>query len=980
MAFRMTLILWMITIFSGGLVQAAEADHHQIKQYRDWVDDFKDAHRGPFKSVQWFCNDGTVLPPKEYACKEHGGGRQHGEWNDRAMTMRENGYLIANVLSAIEPEQFITADNAASDLSQILLEQFLKQVDDGWVLRKARFYRGAIQVEAEQDSARKIVLAMLADKDWLKPEKFLLLREAVRLLPITLEPLLGVEVRKAATDINEQDAGFHKLRVKIHSLPDDGDAAKVREYAEKSGIAELKDQYEALAAGLDKLFGEHTSNELLWQLHDKSHNKAFRQEMVGTIRDLYASKDSDRVVAFAASKAQGYRKLLSKDNPYTVYNRLRFLRATLVLEQEVFVHGNLLLREAETASRRTRLGWLRYLAAALHATGMLSDRQWQAISMELNTLLRSKRISVSDYHASLNYLTRVSQWSQRALEFHFSSAVKQWLPLTPLVQNFVPDRLRGSPLLPYTRLLDTLIIDANRLSGIKHQLFGREVGSGLRALNPGLRRGILLAEPEQGQPLHPDGIYILNATTQNLTPVAGIITRGEGSSVSHVQLLARNMGIPNLVADEIRLKQIRRHIGKRVILAVSQKGVIHIMPDEEKWDMVFGSETVDAVTIEPDLDKLNLNDLTLIPLQVIRSSDSGRTVGPKAANLGQLAYYYPDMVTAGLVIPFGVFRKYLDQPIEPGGSSIFVWMQAEYRRLEKISSEIERNHQTKVFLEKLRNRIIYGDPGAAFTHQLRSALTEQFGSSETTGLFVRSDTNVEDLPGFNGAGLNLTVPNVIGFDEILHAVKRVWASPFSERAFAWRQSYMTAPEHVYPAVLLMQSFASEKSGVMVTADVGSGNHGWLSIAVNEGVGGAVEGQAAEELRVDRKQGDVQLMSQATAPKKMMLSQAGGIKVEAAVGMEQLLSRNEIVRLQDVASDVDARFPLPRGSGNKPVAADIEFGFNAGKLALFQIRPFVESRRAWNSPTLQAMDSKLSARSTHTVNLDQLPIFARRNND
>jgi hypothetical protein len=48
---------------------------------------------------------------------------------------------------------------------------------------------------------------------------------------------------------------------------------------------------------------------------------------------------------------------------------------------------------------------------------------------------------------------------------------------------------------------------------------------------------------------------------------------------------------------------------------------------------------------------------------------------------------------------------------------------------------------------------------------LRAALRRTFGRNDVLGLFVRSDTNVEDLAGFTGAELNLTLPNVIGFDK-----------------------------------------------------------------------------------------------------------------------------------------------------------------------------------------------------------------------
>ena len=50
---------------------------------RSWVQKMKTSPRGPFKHIRWFCNDGTVHLPQEYACKERGGGVQHGDWTQR---------------------------------------------------------------------------------------------------------------------------------------------------------------------------------------------------------------------------------------------------------------------------------------------------------------------------------------------------------------------------------------------------------------------------------------------------------------------------------------------------------------------------------------------------------------------------------------------------------------------------------------------------------------------------------------------------------------------------------------------------------------------------------------------------------------------------------------------------------------------------------------------------------------------------------
>jgi phosphoenolpyruvate synthase/pyruvate phosphate dikinase len=251
-------------------------------------------------------------------------------------------------------------------------------------------------------------------------------------------------------------------------------------------------------------------------------------------------------------------------------------------------------------------------------------------------------------------------------------------------------------------------------------------------------------------------------------------------------------------------------------------------------------------------------------------------------------------------------------------------------------------------------------------------MEENFGPDGTYGVFVRSDTNVEDLPGFTGAGLNLTIANVVGFENVLKAINRVWASPFTERAYHWRQAYMQNPEHVYASVLLLNSIPADKSGVMVTADVDTGQPGWLTIAVNEGVGGAVSGQRAEELRIHLADGDVQLLSQATEPYKRVILKEGGMSKIPVDGGEAVLSPKEIQQLIKFAGSVPDRFPMLQNTQGQVVPADIEFGFYNDRLVLFQIRPFLESSRARQNLFLNRLDQRLKEKQTMIVDLDRVP--------
>ncbi len=974
-------ILLFVLMVSTGPVRADRSPEETAsdapldpKLLRDWVEQMQQEPRGPFSRIRWFCTDGAILPPTPGACSEHGGGVQHGEWNTRVLAMRNDGYLVANLLADIRPLDFIGPAAHLDPLRQLLLEQFLIANDDGFLFRQARYYRGALQIEDEHAGARQLLLALVEDPDWQVPQRYLLLREAARLLPVRLEPSIAEEVRRLAIEIADQDPAFQPLRVKIHGIPDANDPQLVREHAARHGLPELADRYAHLAAQLEALYAPQTALRQLEVLAVETPNRALKAELRAAAARLGGTRDLAPRLALAADYGVAWRERSAAPGDLSPPNRIRILLAGLAMEDEIYAVGNQLIEETRTPDRATSLQQLQVMTKGLYATGLLSARQQQAVEQEIARLTAAQPLSAEAYLAGLRYLARVPQWAQRAMEFHFGPTVERWTVLTPTAVHYIPDRLRASPLLAYTRVLDGLTEDANRLAGVRTTLFGRAQATGLRGLNPGLSRGTLLPPPQNEADFRRDGIYLLPSTTPELPRIAGILTRGEGSSLSHVQLLARNLGIPNLVVDDALLGEIEAHMGQPIVVAVSPRGAVEIALDGPRWDAVFGRETLDEdIVIQPDLDKLDLEHTELLPLQHLSAHDSGRTVGPKAANLGELRRNYPAAVNAGVAIPFGVFRTLLDQPIapeRPDSPSAYDWLNAEYARLHAITDPSHRRDEVRLFLAQLRDWIIHTDPGETFRMRLRTAMTEVFGSVDDVGVFVRSDTNVEDLPGFTGAGLNRTVPNVVGFEQIVQAIQQVWASPFTERAYGWRQAHMAQPQQVYPAVLLLQTFPAQKSGVLVTADVESGDRHWLSIAVSEGIGGAVEGQAAEELRVYRADGGTRLLAQASTPLRATAAPGGGIVYVPASGAERVLTAAEIEQLRHLADDVERRFPMPGTTGGLPAPADIEFGFRDGHLALFQIRPFVDSARARRSLYLIEMDRAQMRDADAVVNLGE----------
>ena len=196
-------------VAAGGPTASNTEKTNTIKK---WVEEMKKSPKGPFQRIRWFCKDGTVLPPQPYACKDHGGGVQHGEWSDRTKKIRADGYEIGNVLADLKVKSFTGSDPNVVLLKQILLERFLVGWDNGWIFRGARSYRGALQIEDEEAGVKRIVLGMLADPYWRAPEHFMLLRETVRLFPLQTDEQTASAVRQGAIDVAEKDNGFQKLQ------------------------------------------------------------------------------------------------------------------------------------------------------------------------------------------------------------------------------------------------------------------------------------------------------------------------------------------------------------------------------------------------------------------------------------------------------------------------------------------------------------------------------------------------------------------------------------------------------------------------------------------------------------------------------------------------------------------------------------------------------------------------------------------------
>lgn len=967
-------IIWFVFagFLAGGLsLPVPRVAHADTGEFKASIEAMKQAPRGPFSQIRWFCEDGEILPPKPYACSSHGGGVQHGQLSAPAKELRLAGYQVANVFAAMQMSEFFTQAHWREDIAQILLERFLIDYNDGWIFRGARYYRGAFQ-EADEMAAARDLLTILSRRANGNNQDFLLLREAYRLLPRKLTSADLTAVRNLAGLIADADSQFSPVRSKIHNQPDLLDASRVRKHAQDQGLDSLQVKYEKLAQLIEQLYTPGDIAERVSYYAQMLKQGELRSVMSKGAKILSTGNNDESRLEQASIMLRHLRQ--SYPHFRTDYSRLATLELSLQLEQEAFLAVKRLHNKASNTSRGQQLKWLGSMTEAIYGSGLISEREWIAITTMLESRLESS-ISLEQYRDDLRYLNRLPGWAGNWLKFHFREATEKLSEIEPLAKQFIPDRLRSSPLLTYSLVLDGLLKDANTLSGVQHQLFGQTIGAGLRPLNPGLARGVLRL-PENGHiQLQENSIVLLPETTAELSPVAGILTMGEGNALSHVQLLAANLGIPNIVIAPNLQPLLVLMKDRTVVLAVSPGGIVKLEEDNRAWHEYFSRQiTPSEGTINPDMKKLDLQQDELLSLADLRADHAGRSAGPKAANLGELKHHFPQAVTSGLLVPFSVFREFLQQPYPGTNLTAFAWMQSEYSRIDALRKP-QQAEASRHFLEQLRHWILNAEPGRDFRQQLSRRMTETFGEPGSYAVFVRSDTNVEDLPGFTGAGLNLTVPNVIGFENVLEAIQQVWASPFSERAFAWRQNRMSHPEHVYPSVLLMKSVAVDKSGVMLMLDTQTGSRKRLTVAINQGIGGAVQGQAAEELLIDPASGNIRLLADATAAKKRVLNAKGGLVKVQLEASGQVLSAEEISKLIKFANELTEKFPQRDDLGSL-TAADVEFGFKNGQLVLFQVRPYLKNRRVKKTHYLNQLDLSLEQTGNINVDLNAIPEVGR----
>lgn len=414
-------------------------------------------------------------------------------------------------------------------------------------------------------------------------------------------------------------------------------------------------------------------------------------------------------------------------------------------------------------------------------------------------------------------------------------------------------------------------------------------------------------------------IVIFRESPIQLTPLSGIITLEPASPLSHVNLLAKSWAIPNA-----RIKNADKLFagleGKYVKLEVREHDYT-LCPADAREVVERNRQWVkrsDAVTPPADLNYKRLTDL-----KHQRASDAKR-FGAKSANLGELINSRSPAITVppGFAIPFYYYREFL----------------ALNGLEDRISEAVEEDRfvhdpaYRKSRLAEIRRWIQSGRHDEAFEKAVIEKVRREYPGR---GLFARSSTNAEDLPNFSGAGLYTTVPNVRSAEQLMEAIKTVWASVWNYEAYEAREGFGINHLAVYPAVLIQEGVEAESAGVAITTDpFDPYDRGAVYINAKRGLGiKVVEGRRiAEQVIYRPRSGMLQVLTRSDEDTMLAFDERGGVK-ESRIEPSRTVLTDEAVRRLARAS-----VQIKRVFGGRD--QDIEWAYSRGRLYIVQSRPYV----------------------------------------
>ncbi|MEO8847408.1 MAG: phosphoenolpyruvate synthase [Casimicrobiaceae bacterium] len=340
---------------------------------------------------------------------------------------------------------------------------------------------------------------------------------------------------------------------------------------------------------------------------------------------------------------------------------------------------------------------------------------------------------------------------------------------------------------------------------------------------------------------------------------------------------------------------------------------------------------------------------SVIALDRLRMTDVD-SVGGKNASLGEMI---GQLTGAGVRVPGGfattanAYREFLK------------YEGLDARIAERLAAfDVDDVGELARAGREIRQWLVDAPLPPSLASQIKSAYAALEKASPDATFAVRSSATAEDMPDASFAGQQETFLNISGLQNILKAIKQVFASLYNDRAIAYRVHQGYADTNIALSAGVQRMVRSDKgaAGVMFTLDTESGFDKVVFITSAYGLGemvvqGSVNPDEFYVWKHNLERGLPAILRKTVGSKALRMvfgddtSTAGSTRIEEVpVDERQLFSLTdaEIEELAAVAVKIEKHYKRPM---------DIEWGRDGedGKLYILQARPeTVRSRDAGNT--------------------------------
>jgi hypothetical protein len=434
-------------------------------------------------------------------------------------------------------------------------------------------------------------------------------------------------------------------------------------------------------------------------------------------------------------------------------------------------------------------------------------------------------------------------------------------------------------------------------------------------------------------------IAILESIPNDIAVTAGIMTGEFQTPLSHVNVLARNRGTPNMgLRGAYTNKTLKALDGKWAKLTVGAEKWSIVEVTQAEADTWWEAHKPSSVTLPAiDLSVTEFREIKDVTPEStdVTLRDSIRNAcfafGAKAANYSVLANTDGVPTRPAFAIPIYYYHQFMT---ENGFYDQVRALQAD--------SDFQNNLATRdAKLEKLRDAIVAAPLNADFMKKVQDKMTTDYPG---LSMRFRTSTNAEDLDGFPCAGCydsHTGDPNT-SWDDVWEAIKKTWSGVWFYRTYQEREYHSIDHTTVGMALLVHHNFPDEEAnGVAVTGNIYEPTGIDPAYYVNVQWGGDVEvvappaGITSDEF--------LYYFSQSGQP-TVYLSHSSLLPS----GTTSVLTRRQVYDLGQALTAIHQRFSDAYGPGAENYgwyAMDVEFKFDdedtGGEPALIvkQARPY-----------------------------------------